>query len=94
MSRRRSLRLGEGNGPALPDYGVVFNINYSAQLTAILPAAADAIDEVGPVGSSLACTFCVVRTDSQGRRTRDLAVIFTAYESASSRRCPCHLGGA
>ena len=43
-------------------YGVVFNINYSAQLTTILPAATDAIDEVGPVGSSLACTFCVVRT--------------------------------
>jgi hypothetical protein len=32
--------------------------------------------------------------DSQLRRTRDLAVIFTTYESASKRRCPYHLGGA
>jgi hypothetical protein len=61
-AHRRSLRLGEGNGPALPNVRCCFNINYSAQLTTILPAAADAIEEVGPVGSSLACTFCVVRT--------------------------------
>ena len=45
-------------GQPCQTYSVVFNINYSAQLTTILPAA---IDDGGPVGRAW-LVRCVVRT--------------------------------
>jgi hypothetical protein len=49
-------------GQPCQTYGVVFNINYSAQLTTILPAAAECDRRGRSCGVELGLYVCVVRT--------------------------------